>query len=789
MSGTASVPPITTMTGDEEWIVRTNSGVRRAKSSQLLDPVEAERAAAEAAKTAAAASATQAASSAGAVATTLAYAQAVTLGDYALPAAGSVARPLVNKIREIAVSPEDFGAKNDSTTDDGPAIQAAINYVRSLPRGGEVRFLPGSGYRLATAIECYPSVNLSLVWEEGSRVLVDLTGAGTIAFKATNPTTPSARGKRLTLVNPLLDFHSNVPNNAVGAVFFEHRYASDLKIQGNRGQLVHYRNNTAVRLSALFNCDMEPLTIWGAGYNRAWKTTPALFSIASGSTTLTSDIDVFEAADIGKSLLVGDSSGGQMLTISAVTDARTATVDTAAVRAVSNQRGVFEPVWASVAAGSATLTLNKAVLTASDVGRVVYLIGGEPASWPTANTSARRVITAVVNANTATLDSPVPNAVTDEPLVISPVVEIYSEDATQPGVTNDFTWRGLHLEQFRGTGLVVRAASRAYLPEIKLHSFNGGWDHNVSTLRGLFDRCVADISGVFEGQTVNKRGSVLVSAQWSQLRFQGVQAIQVALQPFAYVMKGSAGSSVRLDGISYMQTLDVRTASRVLMGDGTSALMVSGPVNGADGSPARGPVFGGSPPMTPIRDAASKVTAVADAYGGAQFHAVGYTNLGAARFVGTVAGGTPQEPVAPPEYSTAVSLTGRAVRGDNTVQRVGEFIFRTRAPADDNVAGEAVLVVRGADGTDRSYVFTSSAFHGGTGDYSLGWSGGPWRWIYGQEIRLGDDSAPRIIPGTGSPEGVVWGTPGSLYIRKDGDAATTLYVKSGSAGYTGWTAK
>lgn len=43
--------------------------------------------------------------------------------------------------------------------------------------------------------------------------------------------------------------------------------------------------------------------------------------------------------------------------------------------------------------------------------------------------------------------------------------------------------------------------------------------------------------------------------------------------------------------------------------------------------------------------------------------------------------------------------------------------------------------------------------------------------------------------GTGSPEGVVTAPVGDLYRRRDGGAATTLYVKESGTGNTGWAAK
>lgn len=47
----------------------------------------------------------------------------------------------------------------------------------------------------------------------------------------------------------------------------------------------------------------------------------------------------------------------------------------------------------------------------------------------------------------------------------------------------------------------------------------------------------------------------------------------------------------------------------------------------------------------------------------------------------------------------------------------------------------------------------------------------------------------RLTAGTGSPETVVTAPVGSLFLRTDGGANTTLYVKESGAGNTGWIAK
>lgn len=59
------------------------------------------------------------------------------------------------------------------------------------------------------------------------------------------------------------------------------------------------------------------------------------------------------------------------------------------------------------------------------------------------------------------------------------------------------------------------------------------------------------------------------------------------------------------------------------------------------------------------------------------------------------------------------------------------------------------------------------------------------------EVQLLADGAPGgplLVSGLGSPEGVVAAPVGSLYLRRDGSAGATLYVKESGTGATGWAA-
>jgi hypothetical protein len=56
-----------------------------------------------------------------------------------------------------------------------------------------------------------------------------------------------------------------------------------------------------------------------------------------------------------------------------------------------------------------------------------------------------------------------------------------------------------------------------------------------------------------------------------------------------------------------------------------------------------------------------------------------------------------------------------------------------------------------------------------------------------QQLAL--NNGRKVLSGTGTPEGVVTAPVGSLFLREDGGATTTLYVKTSGTGNTGWTAK
>ena len=61
--------------------------------------------------------------------------------------------------------------------------------------------------------------------------------------------------------------------------------------------------------------------------------------------------------------------------------------------------------------------------------------------------------------------------------------------------------------------------------------------------------------------------------------------------------------------------------------------------------------------------------------------------------------------------------------------------------------------------------------------------------VYLLFVQAKDLNPARISAGTATPEGAVTGAVGDLFLRTDGGASSTLYVKESGTGNAGWTAK
>ncbi len=80
---------------------------------------------------------------------------AASIGSFVQTGTGAVARTLISKIKDYAVTPQDFGALGNGSTDDTAAFQAALNAIANV--GGGTLYLPptASGYLVGSSTLTY----------------------------------------------------------------------------------------------------------------------------------------------------------------------------------------------------------------------------------------------------------------------------------------------------------------------------------------------------------------------------------------------------------------------------------------------------------------------------------------------------------------------------------------------------------------------------------------------------------------------------------------------------------
>lgn len=103
---------------------------------------------------------------------------------------------------------------------------------------------------------------------------------------------------------------------------------------------------------------------------------------------------------------------------------------------------------------------------------------------------------------------------------------------------------------------------------------------------------------------------------------------------------------------------------------------------------------------------------------------------------------------------------------------------------DAEVASAAAAAQSAAEATAAAELAAHTAAADPHPGYRLESVNVPWAEVSGIPAGLS-----RIYTGTGTPEGAVTASVGSLFLRQDGGAGTTLYVKESGSGATGWVGK
>lgn len=660
---------------------------------------------------------------------------------------GAVTQTIIEFIRGVEVTPEQFGAKNDGNTPDDAAFDRAYNYLMTRPNGGTLTLKSGAGYRLNAEHNIHPFKPLEIRWEQGAWLLSGLPGAGKVLLRATHPVTPSTRGQRLVMNSMRIRHHESVTFGMVGATFFEHRYASDLKFIGS-GYLSHYFDNTAVRLSGLWNCDLGDMMVWGAGMTRIRKSsTGVTFSIAINTNVVTTNVAHFDASDVGKAFAINRPDAPQIFTVVSVTDSQTAVVNRNAERDATNLAGGWEGVRGSIAKGSSTLTLSDAVYTSDDIGRGIWVLDAVAQSNGGVAPLYAKIVS--VAGTTVTLDRQATADAANVYILVA-AVELLHEGADSSNITNDIVWSDLHIEQHRGAGLIVHNALNAFFPRCKLHSFNNDFTNRSSTINGVFSGVGGYISGDFEGTPINDLGRIYVCNTAANVSFKDVVGVGCEGQALIRSRNNRTGSTVVVGDWSLANSTPSATLANAFIHSGNGELTVAGVLSSAF-STSTAPyrlsrevrIGKGFPAISP--HSGRLIVAAESEQPSLEVHA----SSGVASSVRLAAyGGTFASPATVSDFATAGFLDGLAYTATNGLKSVARITFRARSPSDTDSSGDILLATRSSGTlTPRLAVQTSAMVPGADNSYALGAGAARYSVVYAGtgSISTSDERAKRNI--------------------------------------------
>lgn len=429
-------------------------------------------------------------------------------GNFTLAATGAVQRSVIAKLGDRPTV-EDFGAIGDcngttsgSGTDDTAALTAAILWAKSNNRS--VHMTPGKCYRVTARLDMYllaGSGSWGLVcdgWRQAS-IMGDFSGVDDAVLWARNATLRTAcpELRNIRVVYPTGATRCPKALDIGGG--------TDLKL---RGFSVGNSDNTAIRLTTMYNSDCDDVVSYYAGKQWLYKAATGItFSITSGLTTLTASASHFVAGDVGHTLILDDSVSGrsEIFTVSAYTSATQVTVSRASNRTYSAVGGVWEHARCAMSSASGVLTADANVFSANDVGRTLYVQG--------AGASGAILVGKIASysaANQVTLDTNASTTITAG-YFTCPGVALDSS-STYGGNTNDLTLSNLQVENPEGVALVCVGQSRLFMPMAKLHCDAAPTDTNSSIANLWLSGSDGYMDGVLEGNGINRQGKVYHAA-------------------------------------------------------------------------------------------------------------------------------------------------------------------------------------------------------------------------------------------------------------------------------------
>lgn len=367
-----------------------------------------------------------------------------------------------------SIVPQNYGAVGDGVADDTAAIQA---WLTALKTGNYMGYCQGK-FRLTASVNASPTVPYR-VMGAGTARETNMAGCQFYidynsnwqgrAIDFTNPIEPTTHlaGADWSSIyigyNPAL---TSPPQAFGGDYLTDHLFRDVTVVQftAQRGTCVAFHEPWNIR-------QFTNVNLWGCGGHYANKVVPAgvTFGIATAGTTLTSSTGFFAAADVGRRISCRGAVFDEAWTITGYTSPTQVTVGRPASWEHVGVRCAMNGITGTIAAGSSSLTISAARMTANDVGRVVFIPAAGVVTYEGGVDALRTKITAV-SGTTVTLANPAVTAASNVPVIISPAMEIT--------LANDIVLNELSLEMNSGTQLVIQNSVMARFTATKLHAHN-----------------------------------------------------------------------------------------------------------------------------------------------------------------------------------------------------------------------------------------------------------------------------------------------------------------------------
>jgi parallel beta-helix repeat protein len=143
-------------------------------------------------------------------------------------------------------------------------------------------------------------------------------------------------------------------------------------------------------------------------------------------------------------------------------------------------------------------------------------------------------------------------------------------------------------------------------------------------------------------------------------------------------------------------------------------------------------------------------------------------------------------------------IQGNALDGVTTSAQYGIFVVTTYTTIVGNTVTRFLMGIQGSGAPLAGTVIANNIFRGNTVDsglagvdhfFVMNYVGDQTTPMVLKNFKLVNSAGSEVHTGTGSPEGVVTAPIGSLFLRQNGGAGTSLYVKESGVGNTGWVAK